>query len=76
MNSDTRSYLRSLSDEFNESTNGLRVELNRLSEAGILKVFPEGNTVMYHANQQHPLFNVMISIVKKYIGIDQSLGRY
>lgn len=70
-NSHTHSYLRSLAGEFSESTNAVRVELNRLSEAGILEVYPEGNTVMYKANQSHPLFNDISNIVKKYIGIDQ-----
>ena len=71
MNSNTRSYLRSLSEEFNESTNAVRIELNRLTAAGILKVSPEGNTMMYQANQQYPLFPDIINIVKKYVGIDQ-----
>lgn len=71
MNSNTKSYLRSLAGEFNESTNAVRIELNRLSEAGILELHPEGNTVMYQANQKHPLFKDISSIVKKYIGIDQ-----
>jgi hypothetical protein len=71
MNSNTRSYLRSLADEFNESTNSVRIELNRLSEAGILEMSPEKNTVMYRANQQHPLFSEISNIVRKYIGFDQ-----
>lgn len=71
MNSDTRSYLRSLAEEFDESTNAVRVELNRLADAGILRLYPEGNTMMYQANKDHPLFPDIISIVKKYIGIDQ-----
>jgi len=74
MNSDTRSYLRSLADEFNESTNAVRVELNRLSEAGILNVYPNGNTVMYQANQHHPLFPEISNIVRKYIGFDRIIG--
>ncbi|HPI15850.1 MAG TPA: ArsR family transcriptional regulator, partial [Spirochaetota bacterium] len=34
MNPETRSYLRSLAEEFGESTNAVRVELNRLENAG------------------------------------------
>lgn len=75
MNSDTQSYLRSLADEFSESTNAVRIELNRLTEAGILNVHPEGNTVMYQANQKHPLYPDIINIVKKYIGIDQIIDQ-
>jgi DNA-binding MarR family transcriptional regulator len=36
-NPDTRSYLQELTEEFGESTNAVRVELNRLSEAGFLR---------------------------------------
>ena len=37
LNSETKSYLRNLEQEFGESTNGIRVELNRLEGAGLLK---------------------------------------
>lgn len=71
LNPDTKGYLRSLADEFGESTNGVRVELNRLSEAGIIESEYEGRTKLYKANKQHNLFFDIHSIVKKFIGIDQ-----
>lgn len=71
LNSDTSAYLRSLADEFNESTNAVRVELNRMSDAGLLETRPDGNTILYKANKKHPLFPELSNIVKKYIGIDQ-----
>ncbi|MCB0841528.1 MAG: ArsR family transcriptional regulator, partial [Bacteroidetes bacterium] len=43
LNSKTTSYLRNLESEFGESTNGIRVELNRLEEAGFLSSDFEGN---------------------------------
>jgi hypothetical protein len=75
INSHTKAYLRSLADEFNESTNSVRVELNRLSEAGLLQVHPEGNTLMYQANHLHPLFPEISNMVKKYIGFDQIIDQ-
>ena len=36
LNSNTTAYLRSLESEFGESTNAIRIELNRLEEAGML----------------------------------------
>ena len=36
LNPGTRAYLRELASEFDESTNSVRVELNRLSEAKII----------------------------------------
>ncbi len=71
LNPNTKGYLRSLADEFGESTNGVRVELNRLTEAGILESETEGRIKLYKANKQHSLFNDIHNIVKKFIGIDQ-----
>jgi len=69
-NTNTQSYLRSLAEEFGESTNAVRVELNRLSEAGFLESEPEGNTIVYKANKKHPLFPEITGIVSKYLGLD------
>jgi DNA-binding transcriptional regulator PaaX len=43
-------YLRSLAKEFEESTNSVRVELNRLTDAGLLLAEDEGITKIYKAN--------------------------
>jgi len=66
-----KGYLRGLAEEFNESTNSVRVELNRLSEAGILVSEQEGNTKSYSANKKHPLFKEMKNLVAKYLGLDR-----
>ena len=71
LNSKTTSYLRNLESEFGESTNGIRVELNRLEEAGFLSSDFEGNKKMFRANTRHPLFHELHSIVMKYAGIDK-----
>jgi hypothetical protein len=71
LNPTMKSYLRQLADEFGESTNSVRVELNRLTEAGLLESNTEGNTVLYQAKSSHPLFPEIKSIVSKITGIDQ-----
>lgn len=71
LNSKTAAYLRGLESEFGESTNGIRVELNRFEKAGMLSSAMEGNKKMYRANTMHPLFTEIHSIVLKYIGIDK-----
>lgn len=71
LNSNTTDYLRNLEAEFGESSNAIRLELNKLEEAGMLSSFVEGNKKKFQANKQHPLFNDIHSIIKKYIGIDQ-----
>ena len=71
LNASTRSYLRDLESEFGESTNGIRVELNRFEEAGMLVSHFEGNKKIFSANINHPLFKDINSILLKYTGIDQ-----
>jgi len=71
LNSRSRSYLRNLETEFGESTNAIRVELNRFEEAGLLTSKVQGNRKYFSANTTHPLFPEINSIVRKYIGYDQ-----
>jgi hypothetical protein len=71
LNASTRSYLRDLEAEFGESTNGIRVELNRFEEAGMLVSHFERNKKIFAANTNHPLFNDIHNILMKVTGIDQ-----
>ena len=64
------SYLRLLAEEFEESTNSVRVELNRLTQAGLLQTYQEGNTVQYKANTGHPMYKQLKGLVSKYLGFD------
>ena len=70
LNTQTKSYLRGLETEFGESSNSIRVELNRLENAGLLGASTEGNKKMFFANTSHPLFKDINSILRKFIGID------
>jgi len=60
-----------LSNEFNESTNSIRVELNRFESAGLLETFQSGNKKMFRANTKHPLFPDIKSILMKHFGLDK-----
>ena len=71
LNPGTKAYLRGLATEFGESTNAIRVELNRLTEAKILKSVHSGRTVQYLANKEHSFFKDMQSVVKKFVGLDK-----
>ncbi len=71
LNSNTTAYLRSLETEFGESTNAIRLELNRLEEAGMLASFTDGNKKMFRANTSHPLFGEIHTILLKTLGLDQ-----
>ncbi|WP_121667589.1 ArsR family transcriptional regulator [Mesonia aquimarina] len=74
LNSSSRSYLRSLETEFGESTNAIRLELNRFEEAGMLESEKEGNRKYFKADTGHPLFKEMQGIVRKYVGIDEIIN--
>jgi hypothetical protein len=71
LNPDSASYLRGLAQEFGESSNAIRVELNRFEEAGLLRSESSGNKKMYLANIEHPLYDEIHSIVRKMFGIDK-----
>ncbi|GAB3654843.1 helix-turn-helix domain-containing protein [Echinicola sediminis] len=70
INSNNHSHLRGLAEEFGESTNAIRKELNNLSEAGYLQKEFEKNRISYSANTQHPLFGSLQQIIRKYVGLD------
>ncbi len=71
LNSHTQAYLRGLESEFGESSNGIRVEINRFEEAGMLKSFLVGNKKMFQANTDHPLFKEIHQILMKHVGLDR-----
>ena len=64
-------YLNGLANEFNESTNSIRKELNNLSGAGYLLKSKENNRVIYNANTSHPMFNVLQKIVRQHLGLEE-----
>ncbi|MFK7921367.1 MAG: ArsR family transcriptional regulator [Bacteroidia bacterium] len=71
LNNKTTGYLRNLEAEFGESTNAIRMELNRLEKAGMLTSNLTGNKKIFQANVQHPLYDEVHSIVMKYVGLDR-----
>ncbi|MCF8222786.1 MAG: ArsR family transcriptional regulator [Bacteroidales bacterium] len=75
LNSNTRAHLRGLESEFGESSNGIRVELNRMEEADLLNSTREGNKKLYYANKKHPLFSDIHNIIIKETGIDRVVNK-
>jgi hypothetical protein len=71
LNPEASSYLRGLAEEFGESSNAIRVELNRFESAGLLCSQSNGNKKMFRANTEHPFYDEIHSIVKKTFGIDK-----
>jgi predicted transcriptional regulator len=71
LNSKTTAYLRNLESEFGESTNAIRVELNRFEKAGLISSQSSGNKKLYQANILHPFYTDIHNILMKYVGIDK-----
>ena len=65
-----KGYLNSLATEFGESTNSVRKELNNLTDAGILVKKSSNNKIIYSANKNHPLFDILQSTIRKHLGIE------
>src|SRR4030066_2482085 len=70
LNSSTRAHLRGLESELGESSNAIRIELNRFEEAGLLDSIRDGNKKVYQANVKHPLFKDLHNLILKEAGID------
>ena len=75
LNQNLSGYLQGLSKELDENTNSIRLELNRLEEAGMLNSTFEGRRKLYRVNTLHPLASDITSIVRKVAGIDTVIDR-
>lgn len=64
-------YLSGLAEEFDESTNSVRLELNRLETAGLLVSEVDGNKKVFKANVGYPLFSEGRNIVLKHTGLQE-----
>jgi DNA-binding transcriptional ArsR family regulator len=75
INQDVSGYLQGLSKELDENSNSVRVELNRLEEAGMLISELEGRKKLYRVNKSHPLTSDLTSMLRKVTGIDSLVER-
>ena len=75
VNQDLSGYLQGLSKELDENSNSVRLELNRLEEAGMLCSELEGRRKLYRVNKKHPLTSDLTTMLRKVTGIDTILER-
>lgn len=75
MNPGSKAYLRGLAEEFGESTNAVRIELNRFEEAGMLSSVNVGNKKVFTANAEYPLFGEIRNILLKYTGLQDVIDQ-
>lgn len=71
INSNSTAHLRGMAEEFGESTNAIRHELNNLSKASYLIAEEHGRTIRYRANTEHPLYPELKNLIHKYLGLDK-----
>src|SRR5690606_755209 len=70
-----RGYLRGIAEEFDESTNSIRKELNQLTEAVFLLREQNQKKVNYNANTHHPLFAPVQKLIHSFLGIEQAIDQ-
>ncbi|MFT4850208.1 MAG: putative transcriptional regulator [Sediminicola sp.] len=71
LNPESSAHLRGLAEEFEESTNSVRLELNRFESAGMLNSDVVGNKKIFKANTSYPLFNEVRNILLKHTGLNE-----
>jgi predicted ArsR family transcriptional regulator len=71
LNQNLSGYLQVLSKELDENTNCVRVELNRLEEAGLLSAEEQGRRKIYNVNTARPLITDLSNMLSEMTGIDQ-----
>ena len=75
VNQDLSGYLQGLTKELDENSNSIRVELNRLEEAGMLQTELDGRRKLYKVNKNHPLTSDLTNMLRKVTGIDSLVER-
>ena len=75
LNADASGHLRGIAEELGESSNSIRIELNRFIKAGFLTSELNKNKKVYKANTEHPLYNDINSMLRKMVGIDKLVDR-
>lgn len=73
LNPNRHAYLRELANEFHASPSHIKEELDQLREADLLTSTKKGRQVLFSANQKHPVFAELHSMVKKALGMDRIL---
>jgi DNA-binding transcriptional ArsR family regulator len=72
---EAQGHLRGFAQEFEESTNSVRIELAKLHDAGLIVAQQDGQKVMYRPNIQNPFYRELCGLVSKHMGFDQLIER-
>ena len=72
---EAQGHLRGFAQEFDESTNSVRIELGKLHDAGLIVAHQDGQKVLYRPNIQNPFYRELCGLVSKHMGFDQLIER-
>ena len=72
---EAQGHLRGFAQEFDESTNSVRIELGKLHDAGLIVAQQDGQKVLYRPNIQNPFYMELCGMVSKHMGFDQLIER-
>jgi len=73
LNPNQQAYIRELAEEMDASPSQVSDELKNLNATGLLHTEKNGRQVLYSANEDHPLYPELHSMVKKALGMDHIL---
>lgn len=73
LNPNQHAYIRELAEEMNASPSQVSEELKKLNATGLLHTEKKGRLINYSANQDHPLYPELHSMVRKALGMDRIL---
>ncbi len=71
INPSNKVYLRELAREFNASPSHIKEELHQLSTSQLLTKEKNGRKVLFSANDKHPIYSELHSMVRKALGMDR-----
>lgn len=66
-------YVRQLVRKIDEEINAVRRELSRMERAGMVKKEPRGNRLYYFFNRDHPLYEELLTMVHKTVGLGKEM---
>ena len=69
-------YVRQLVRKVDEEINAVRRELARMERARMVKKEPRGNRLYYYFNCDHPLYEDLLSMVHKTVGLGEGIIKH
>lgn len=66
-------YVRQLVRKIDEEINAVRRELSRMERANMVKKEPRGNRLYYYFNRDHPLYEELLAMVHKTVGLGRAI---